>query len=230
MPAKKIADKIPLIVGAGGNNTANVINFIKKIQDFGVDALLSVTPYYNKVTQKGLISHYSAIAESSTLPIIVYNVPSRTGVNILPSTLAELSQISNIAAIKEASGNMAQAVDMLSLCEDNIDMYSGNDDITVPILSIGGKGVISVLSNIMPKDVKKMTDLYFEGDVHSAGKIQKKLMPIIKSVFSEVNPIPIKTAASYMGLCRDKLRLPLTPMEETNKNKLKHVMENFKLI
>lgn len=226
---KKVAGRVPIIVGIGGNNTAGVATFVKQVQELGISALLAVTPYYNKSTQKGLVSHYSAIAEATALPIIVYNVPSRTGVNILPETLKKLADIPNIVGIKEASGNMAQAVEMLSLCGDSIDMYSGNDDITIPILSVGGKGVISVLSNIMPAEVVSMNNLYFEGDVHTAAKLQKRLMPIIKALFSEVNPIPVKTAASIMGICSDRLRLPLTPMEESSREALVKVMNEYML-
>lgn len=223
----RIAGRVPLIVGAGGNNTAAIISFIKQIQEMDISALLCVTPYYNKATPEGLVRHYRAISESTALPVIVYNVPSRTGVNIQPSTLCRLAEIENIVAIKEASANMAQAVEMMSLCGDKIDMYSGCDEINVPIFSIGGIGAISVLSNIMPAETVKMSDLYFEGDVYSAAKIQKKLMPVIKALFSEVNPIPVKTAASLMGLCRDEMRLPLTPME--NKQNLVQVMKEFSL-
>lgn len=227
---KRADGKVPVLVGTGGNNTAAVINFVKQIQEYGISALLSVTPYYNKSTQKGLIQHYSAISESSALPIVVYNVPSRTGVNVLPSTLKELSEIPNIVAIKEASGDMAQAVEMMSLCHGSIDMYSGNDDICVPIFSIGGIGAISVLSNIMPAQMVKMSQLYFAGDTVGAAEMQKSFTPIIKSLFSEVNPIPVKTAASLMGLCGSELRLPLTPMEQKTKEKLIECMKQSGLI
>lgn len=222
--------RVPVIVGVGGNNTAQVIDFVNKIQYMGISGLLCVTPYYNKTTQNGLIQHYNAIAKATALPIIAYNVPSRTGVNIQPETLEALVHTENIVAIKEASGNAAQAVEMLSLCGDKLDLYSGNDDITVPLLSVGGIGVISVLSNIMPADTVAMVHTYLEGDVHSAAKMQKKLMPIIKCLFSEVNPIPVKTAASLMGLCTDEIRLPLTAISSANKALLTEQMQKLGLI
>ncbi len=227
---ERIGGRVPLVVGTGGNNTAEVVNFIGKIQDMDISALLCVTPYYNKTTQNGLVRHYGAIAESTFLPVIIYNVPSRTGVNVQPKTLKLLAEKENIVAIKEASGNVAQAVEMMSLCGDKIDLYSGNDDINVPLFSIGGIGTISVLSNIMPAETARMVHKYMEGDVHSAANMQKRLMPIIKCLFSEVNPIPVKTAASLMGLCSDELRLPLTGMGDENKRALIDCMKEFSLI
>lgn len=227
---ERIGGRVPLLVGTGGNNTAEVVNFIGKIQNMGISALLCVTPYYNKTTQNGLVRHYGAIAESTFLPVIIYNVPSRTGVNVQPKTLKLLAEKENIVAIKEASGNVAQAVEMMSLCGDKIDLYSGNDDINVPLFSIGGIGTISVLSNIMPAETAGMVHKYMEGDVHSAANMQKRLMPIIKCLFSEVNPIPVKTAASLMGLCSDELRLPLTGMGDENKRVLIDCMKEFSLI
>lgn len=227
---ERIGGRVPLVVGTGGNNTAEVVNFIGKIQDMDISALLCVTPYYNKTTQNGLVRHYGAIAESTFLPVIIYNVPSRTGVNVQPKTLKLLAEKENIVAIKEASGNVAQAVEMMSLCGDKIDLYSGNDDINVPLFSIGGIGTISVLSNIMPAETVRMVHKYMEGDVHSAANMQKRLMPIIKCLFSEVNPIPVKTAASLMGLCSDELRLPLTGMGDENKRALIDCMKEFSLI
>lgn len=227
---ERIGGRVPLVVGTGGNNTAEVVNFIGKIQDMDISALLCVTPYYNKTTQNGLVRHYGAIAESTFLPVIIYNVPSRTGVNVQPKTLKLLAEKENIVAIKEASGNVAQAVEMMSLCGDKIDLYSGNDDINVPLFSIGGIGTISVLSNIMPAETARMVHKYMEGDVHSAANMQKRLMPIIKCLFSEVNPIPVKTAASLMGLCSDELRLPLTGMGNENKRELIDCMKEFSLI
>ncbi len=227
---ERIGGRVPLVVGTGGNNTAEVVNFIGKIQNMGISALLCVTPYYNKTTQNGLVRHYGTIAESTFLPVIIYNVPSRTGVNVQPKTLKLLAEKENIVAIKEASGNVAQAVEMMSLCGDKIDLYSGNDDINVPLFSIGGIGTISVLSNIMPAETARMVHKYMEGDVHSAANMQKRLMPIIKCLFSEVNPIPVKTAASLMGLCSDELRLPLTGMGDENKRALIDCMKEFSLI
>lgn len=226
----RICGKVPLIVGVGGNNTAQTEAFISKIQNMGISALLCVTPYYNKTTQNGLVQHYAAIARSTDLPIIVYNVPSRTGVNIQPQTLKRIAEIENVTAIKEASGNVAQATEMLALCGDKIDLYSGNDDLNVPLFSIGGIGAISVLSNIMPAETTAMAHMYFEGDVHSAANMQKKLLPMIKCLFSEVNPIPVKTAASLMGLCSDEIRLPLVAMGSEHRQELIKCMKSYDII
>ncbi len=226
---KKVNGRVPVIVGAGGNNTRKVINFVKEAQKFDIAGFLSVTPYYIKATQQGLVEHYRAISEASALPIIVYNVPSRTGVNVLPETLVKLSTIENIVAIKEASGNMVQVAEMMSLCGDRIDIYSGCDEINVPIFSVGGMGAISVLSNIMPREAVQMAHSYFDGDTKTAAKLQCELMPIIKCLFSEVNPIPVKAALAHMGFCEDELSLPLTPMEHTNRERLLRVMRDLEL-
>ena len=216
----RVAGRVPVIAGTGTNNTAHAIDFSVSADKAGADALLVVTPYYNKATQKGLIAHFTAIADRVTKPIILYNVPSRTGCNLLPATVAELAKHPNIAAIKEASGNMSQVVDLVARCGEDITVYSGEDGLTVPILSMGGMGTISVLSNVVPKEAVAMTDAFFAGRIQEAAQWQCKLLPLIDCLFSEVNPIPAKAALSAMGFGEEHLRLPLTPMEPENREKL----------
>ena len=216
----RVAGRVPVIAGTGTNNTAHAIDFSVSADQAGADALLVVTPYYNKATQKGLIAHFTAIADRVTKPIILYNVPSRTGCNLLPATVAELAKHPNIAAIKEASGNMSQVVDLIARCGEDITVYSGEDGLTVPILSMGGMGTISVLSNVLPKEAVAMTDAFFAGRIQEAAQWQCKLLPLIDCLFSEVNPIPAKAALSAMGFGQEHLRLPLTPMEPENREKL----------
>lgn len=227
---KKTQKRKPLIVGTGGNNTAEAVAFSKEVENLGADALLVVTPYYNKCTQNGLIAYYKAIAESVSLPIICYNVPGRTGVNILPSTFAEIAKIENIAAIKEASGNMEQICETARLSQGLATVYSGDDAITVPVLSIGGSGVISVASNIVPKYMHNMVENFMSGNTVEAGRMQLNINPLVKALFSEVNPIPVKCAASLMGLCENIVRSPLTVMEEATTAKLAYIMQNLDLI
>lgn len=216
----RVAGRVPVIAGTGTNNTAHAIDFSVSADKAGADALLVVTPYYNKATQKGLIAHFTAIADRVTKPMILYNVPSRTGCNLLPATVAELAKHPNIAAIKEASGNMSQVVDLIARCGEDITVYSGEDGLTVPILSMGGMGTISVLSNVLPKEAVAMTDAFFAGRIQEAAQWQCKLLPLIDCLFSEVNPIPAKAALSAMGFGEEHLRLPLTPMEPENREKL----------
>ena len=216
----RVAGRVPVIAGTGTNNTAHAIDFSVSADKAGADALLVVTPYYNKATQKGLIAHFTAIADRVTKPMILYNVPSRTGCNLLPATVAELAKHPNIAAIKEASGNMSQVVDLVARCGEDITVYSGEDGLTVPILSMGGMGTISVLSNVLPKEAVAMTDAFFAGRIQEAAQWQCKLLPLIDCLFSEVNPIPAKAALSAMGFGEEHLRLPLTPMEPENREKL----------
>lgn len=216
----RVAGRVPVIAGTGTNNTAHAIDFSVSADKAGADALLVVTPYYNKATQKGLIAHFTAIADQVSKPIILYNVPSRTGCNLLPATVAELAKHPNIAAIKEASGNMSQVVDLIARCGEDITVYSGEDGLTVPILSMGGMGTISVLSNVVPKEAVAMTDAFFAGRIQEAAQWQCKLLPLIDCLFSEVNPIPAKAALSAMGFGEEHLRLPLTPMEPENREKL----------
>lgn len=223
-----IVDKrIPVIAGTGGNNTASVIELSKYAETVGADGLLIVTPYYNKTTQEGLVKHYSEIANSVELPIILYNVPSRTGLNILPETCLELSKLENIVAIKEASGNISQVAQIAELCKDNLNIYSGNDDQVIPILSLGGLGVISVLSNIYPKFVHNMVINYLKGNCSNALLSQLNSMELINTLFSEVNPIPIKEALNILGFNFGKPRLPLVEMSEGGKVKLQQIIENF---
>lgn len=223
-----IVDKrIPVIAGTGGNNTANVIELSKYAETVSADGLLVVTPYYNKTTQQGLVSHYTAIANSVSLPIILYNVPSRTGLNITPETYLELSKIENIVAVKEASGNISQVAKIAELCGDNLNIYSGNDDQVLSILSLGGLGVISVLSNIYPKYVHNMVINYLSGKHEEALKAQLNSLSLIDALFSEVNPIPIKEALNILGFNFGKPRLPLVEMSKTGKENLQHIIENF---
>ncbi len=225
-----IAGRVPVIAGTGSNDTAYAIELTKFSCDVGADAMLVVTPYYNKATQKGLVKMYSAIADASTKPLILYNVPSRTGVNIEPTTYAELAKHPMIRGIKEASGNLSKFVETAALVGDQIDIFSGNDDQIVPILSMGGAGVISVLSNVMPAKTVEMCDRFFRGDVAGSAALQCQLLPLTNALFSEVNPIPVKAAMAAMGWCENYLRLPLTPMEPDHKAVLLELMREQKLI
>ena len=216
----RVGGKIPVIAGTGSNDIAYAVELTKYSCEAGADAMLVVTPYYNKATQNGLITSFTKIADESTKPIILYNVPSRTGCNILPKTARALAEHPNIVGIKEASGNISQIAETISLTRGMLDVYSGNDDQIVPLLSLGGKGVISVLSNVMPKKTVELCDRFFRGDIEGSAKIQLDLLNLINALFSEVNPIPVKAAMSAMGFCKDILRLPLTPMESQNREKL----------
>ena len=218
-------EKIPVIVGTGSNNTREAIEMSEIAERLGANGILVVTPYYNKTTQQGLIAHYKAIAESVSLPIILYNVPSRTGVNIEPQTCLELSKIDNIVAIKEASGNISQVAQISNLCGDNLYIYSGNDDQIVPICSLGGIGVISVLSNIKPKFVHDMVYDFFDGNIDKARKMQLNVLPLINSLFSEVNPIPVKYALNELGFNFGVPRLPLVEFSDTNKKVLRQYLK-----
>lgn len=225
----KINKRTKVIVGTGSNCTSTAVEMSKYAESVGADGLLVVTPYYNKTTQKGLVEHYKTIANSVTLPIIMYNVPSRTGVNILPETCLELAAIKNIVAIKEASGNISQVAKISSLCKDNLTIYSGNDDQIVPVLSLGGKGVISVLSNIMPKYTVEMTHKYFN-NVKEATNMQLNVINLIDALFSEVNPIPVKHALNLMGYDFGIPRLPLIELSEEKKKNLENIMKEHGLI
>ena len=218
--------RVPLIAGTGSNDTAYAIELTQFACEIGYDAMLVVTPYYNKTTQKGLVAMFSAIADASTKPVILYNVPSRTGVNIEPATYAALAEHPNIWAIKEANGNLSKIVETAALVGDKLDIYSGNDDQIVPLLACGGKGVISVLSNVLPKESVEICDRYFAGDVAGAMELQKKYLPLINALFSEVNPIPVKAAMAAMGYCENYLRLPLVPMEQAHYDYLLKCMKD----
>ena len=219
--ALKVANgRVPMIAGTGSNDTAYAIELTKFACQIGYDAMLVVTPYYNKTTQKGLIAMFTAIADASTKPVILYNVPSRTGINIEPATYAALSDHPMIAAIKEASGNISKLVETVALCGDKLDIYSGNDDQIVPILACGGKGVISVLSNVIPAETVLMCDKFFAGDVAGAMELQVKYLNLTNALFCEVNPIPVKAAMAAMGYGENILRLPLVPMEKNHEEML----------
>lgn len=217
---KRSGGRVPIIAGTGSNDTAYALELTEFACSVGVDGVLVVTPYYNKATQNGLIEMFTKIADTSTVPVILYNVPSRTGVNIAPKTVAALSKHPNINAIKEASGNISQIAEIAALCGDDINIYSGNDDQIVPIMSLGGKGCISVLSNVCPKESVEICNSFFGGNIKAAAALQLKYLPLINALFSEVNPIPVKAAMAEMGFCKDYLRLPLTSMEEANKTVL----------
>ena len=226
--AVEVANKrIPIIAGTGGNCTKSAKEMSIYAESVGVDGLLIVTPYYNKTTQDGLIAHYKEIASAVNLPIILYNVPGRTGLNILPKTCLELSKIENIVAIKEASGNLSQIAEIANLCRDNLTIYSGNDDQILPILSLGGKGVISVLSNIIPQDVHDMVYCYLEGDFERAKNLQLDTLDLTKALFSEVNPIPVKAACNMIGFNAGLPRLPLIEMSEAGQEKLRSLINNY---
>lgn len=214
---KRVDKRVPVIAGAGSNDTSYALDLARCSCEAGADALLCVTPYYNKCTQNGLIKMFSQIADYSTVPIILYNVPSRTGINIEPSTYLALADHPNFCGIKEASGNISKAVETMSLVGDKLDLYSGNDDQVLPMLSLGGKGVISVLSNVVPKQTVEMCDRFFAGDVKGCAKLQYSMLPLIHALFSEVNPIPVKAAMTAMGFCENNIRLPLTELEENHK-------------
>lgn len=218
--------RIPVIAGTGNNDTNCAIRLSKYAESVGADGLLMVTPYYNKTSQRGLVAHYNKIADEVNLPIILYNVPSRTGVTIKPETLYELGQKENIVAIKEASGDISAATKMMQLCGDFIDIYSGNDDSIVPLMSIGGKGVISVLANIFPDETHDICQLCFDGDYKAAAKLQLDYLEVIDALFCDVNPIPVKTAMMLMGMDNGLLRLPLYPMADNTLNQLKTALIN----
>lgn len=230
--AVRVADKrIPVVAGTGSNCTDTAIYLSQEAEKSGADALLIVTPYYNKATQKGLIEHYTMVAESVSLPIIMYNVPSRTGCNILPETAVALAKnVKNIVGIKEATGNLSQVARLMALADGCIDLYSGNDDQIVPILSLGGKGVISVLSNVAPAQTHEICARFFAGDVDGSRKMQLEAIPLIDALFCEVNPIPVKEAMNLLGWQAGPLRRPLSPMEPQNKERLEKAMRAYGLL
>lgn len=224
----KIAGNIPLIIGAGSNDTKHAIRLCKDAQRLGVDGVLVVTPYYNKCTQEGLVKHYSAIANATSLPIILYNAPSRTGVNLLPATFKRIvDDNKNVVAIKEASGSMSQIMECIHLARGKASVYSGDDALTVPTMAMGGKGIISVVSNLLPRQMSDMTSAALSWNFAKAGKMQLALLPLINALFCEVNPIPIKQALALKGLCTSDVRLPLTAMSEENMHKLKNALQEF---
>lgn len=226
----RVNGRVPLIAGTGGNDTAHCTRLSVEAQKLGVDALLLVTPYYNKTSQKGLQKHFETVADAVSIPMILYNVPSRTGLNISVKCMKELAKRENIVGLKEASGNLSFTMEMMKECGDMIDIYSGNDDMIVPLLSIGCKGVISVLSNVMPRQTHDICDLYFKGKTEESRKLQLELLDLINSLFVEVNPIPVKTAMNLMGMNVGNLRLPLYDMEDKNLEILKESLKKHGLI
>lgn len=227
---QRVAGRVPVIAGAGTNDTPHCIRLSKAAEECGADALLLVTPYYNKTTQKGLVKHFTMVANSVNLPIILYSVPSRTGVNIAPQTVKKLGEVENIVGIKEASGNISQVAKIAELCGDDFTIYSGNDDQIVPIMSLGGKGVISVLSNVVPAQTHDIAAKYLAGDTKGALSLQLEYLELIDALFCEVNPIPVKTALNMMGQNVGSLRMPLCEMTEENEEKLRNVLKKYKLI
>lgn len=228
---EKVNKRIPVIAGTGSNCTETAIYLSTEAEKYGADALLVVTPYYNKATQNGLYEHYKAVAQSVKLPIIMYNVPSRTGCNILPATAVKIAkEIDNVVAIKEATGNISQVAKLMALADGCIDLYSGNDDQIIPIMSLGGSGVISVLSNVAPQQTHDIVAKYLEGDVTTAAKLQLDAIELIDALFCEVNPIPVKHAVNLMGMEAGPLRRPLSPMEPQNLEKLKTAMKNYGIL
>ncbi len=227
---EQIRGRVPVIAGTGSNDTAYAIELTKYACEIGSDAVLVVTPYYNKATQKGLIESFRAIADASTKPVILYNVPSRTGCNLLPASAAILAEHPNIVAIKEASGNISQIAELAALTRGKLDIYSGNDDQIVPVLSLGGAGVISVLSNPMPRATSEICHRFFNGDIEGSAKLQLDLLPLVNALFCEVNPIPVKAAMAAMGYGENSLRLPLTPMEEEHEKMLLSLMREQGLL
>lgn len=226
----RVAGRVPVIAGTGSNDIAYAVELTKFACEEGADAMLLVTPYYNKATQKGLIESFRAVADVSQKPCILYNVPGRTGCNLLPESVAVLAEHPNIVAIKEASGNISQIAKIAAHCGDKMDIYSGNDDQIVPILSLGGKGVISVLSNILPTETSELCHRFLRGDVAGAAQMQLRYLPLIEALFCEVNPIPVKAACAAMGFCENYLRLPLTPMEKTHEQELLRLMKEMNLL
>ena len=222
----RVNGRIPVIAGTGGNHTAEIIQKARRARELGAQAQLCVTPYYNKTTQAGLIAHYTALADDDSLPVIVYNVPSRTGLNMQPETLDAIASHPNIIAMKEASGNMVQIMDMIRLCGDRIAFYSGSDELTAPFRAVGGKGVISVAANIAPDLMRDMSHL----PIDQATALNIQALPLINALFSEVNPIPIKAAAAMLGMCKNELRLPLVPLSPANESKLREEMQKAGLL
>jgi len=227
---EQTAGRVPVIAGTGSNSTAEAIEMTRKAKEIGVAGVLLVTPYYNKPTQEGLYLHYTAIADAVEIPQILYNVPGRTGVNLLPETVARLAPHKNIVAIKEATGSLQQASEVLALCGDQIDVFSGDDFITFPMMACGAKGVISVTANIMPKAIGDLTDAFYAGDLDKARKLHLDTLKISNAMFIESNPVPVKTALALMGKCSDEVRLPLAPMSAANKAKLEAIMKEYTLI
>lgn len=222
-----VGKRVPVVAGCGSNSTDKTIANARLCESLGVDGLLIVTPYYNKTTQRGLIAHYTAIAEETCLPILLYNVPGRTGLNMQAETVATLSRVKNIIGLKEAGDSIHQVAETIRLAEENFVVYSGNDDMTVPMMSLGGQGVISVISNILPEDTRRMVDLFRQGDCTEAGRAQVRMNDLVAKLFIETNPIPVKQAMAEMGICSNEVRLPLVNMEEKTRNQLRNAMLDY---
>ena len=229
MTVRLVNKRMKVIAGTGSNSTSEAIAYTQAAEKAGADAALVVHPYYNKPTQKGLYAHFKAVAEAVKFPIIVYNILGRTAVNVATSTLVELAKIPNIKGVKEASGDMSQMIEVVNQCGDDFDVLSGDDALTLPLLAVGGKGIISVVANIIPKDVKAMLNAFDKGDLKTAREMNKKMFPLIKAMFIETNPIPVKAAMVMLGMIADELRLPMTSLEEANKVKLAKVMKEYGL-
>ncbi len=229
MTVRLVNKRMKVIAGTGSNSTSEAIAYTQAAEKAGADAALVVNPYYNKPTQKGLYAHFKAVAEAVKFPIIVYNILGRTAVNVATSTLVELAKIPNIKGVKEASGDMSQMIEVVNQCGDDFDVLSGDDALTLPLLAVGGKGIISVVANIIPKDVKAMLNAFDKGDLKTAREMNKKMFPLIKAMFIETNPIPVKAAMVMLGMIADELRLPMTSLEEANKVKLAKVMKEYGL-
>jgi len=227
---KYVKKRVPVIAGTGSNSTQEAIDFTRSAEKAGADGALMISPYYNRPTQEGIYQHYKKVASEVHIPLIIYNIPSRTGSKIEPETLARLAEVKNIAGVKEATGSMDQAIEVLRLCGEGLEVYSGEDSLTFSLMALGGRGVISTVANVAPREMSQLTRACFEGDWEKGRSIQFQLIPLIRSLFIETNPIPVKTALSLMGKCRGDLRLPMTPMAEPNVKTLKKVMSDFGLI
>ena len=227
---EKADHRVPVIAGTGSNATSEAVYAAKHSAEFGADAQLVVTPYYNKTSQAGLVAHFNAIADAATLPVIVYNVPSRTGLNIGPEALAKICEHENVIAVKEANSDVGQAMEKIRLCGDKVDFYSGNDDLIVPMMAMGFKGVISVVSNILPAETSRMAEMALQGNFKEAADVQLKLLPFINALFSETSPIPIKAAMAKMGMLEEELRLPLVPMTDGPREKMYAIMRELGMI
>jgi 4-hydroxy-tetrahydrodipicolinate synthase len=227
---KKVNSRVPVIAGTGSNSTAEAVRLTREAEKSGADGALMISPYYNRPTQEGIYQHYRKVASEVGIPIIVYNIPGRTGSKIEPETLARLAEIDNIAGVKEATGSVDQAIDVIRLCGDRLAVYSGEDSLIFSLMALGGKGVISTVANVAPKQTARLTGACLKADWETGRKLQFDLMPLIRSLFVETNPIPVKTALSLMGKCSAELRLPLTPMAEGNLKKLSNAMSDFGLL
>lgn len=227
---KAVNGRLPVIAGTGSNSTAEAVRLTRAAEKSGADGALMISPYYNRPTQEGIYQHYRLVASEVGIPIIVYNIPGRTGSKIEPETLARLAEIKNIAGVKEATGSVDQAIDVIRLCGDNLALYSGEDTLTFSLMGLGGKGVISTVANVAPREMSQLTEACLKGEWEKGRGLQLKLTPLIRSLFTETNPIPVKTAAALLGKCTAELRLPLTPMADANVQKLKQAMSEFGLI